>query len=87
MPGGTGLDNFKKLFPDRFVDLGITEQMCVTYAGGLATQHKKAVFAVYSTFLQRAYDQLIHDVAIQKLPVIIAIDRAGLVGNDGITHH
>ena len=87
MPDGTGLSEFAKEFPERFVDLGITEQSVVTYAGGLATMGYKPVVAIYSTFLQRAYDQVIHDIAIQNLNVLFAIDRAGLVGSDGPTHH
>ncbi|MCW5699470.1 MAG: 1-deoxy-D-xylulose-5-phosphate synthase [Rhodospirillales bacterium] len=86
MPAGTGLDNFEKRFPDRFFDVGIAEQHAVTFAAGLAAEGLKPFTAVYSTFLQRAYDQIIHDVAIQKLPVRFAIDRAGLVGADGATH-
>lgn len=87
MVKGTGLSEFAVNFPDRFFDLGITEQTCVTFAGGLARVGYKPVFAVYSTFLQRGFDQLIHDIALQNLPVIFAIDRAGLVGEDGPTHH
>lgn len=87
MPDGTGLRMFSKEFPDRFIDLGITEQSVVTYAGALAMNGFKPVVAVYSTFLQRAYDQIIHDVALQNLNVLFAIDRAGLVGTDGPTHH
>ncbi len=87
MPDGTGLTPFSKEFPDRFVDLGITEQSVVTYAGGLSTIGYKPVVAIYSTFLQRAYDQIIHDIALQNLSVLFAIDRAGLVGTDGPTHH
>ncbi|HOJ94303.1 MAG TPA: transketolase C-terminal domain-containing protein, partial [Fervidobacterium nodosum] len=87
MPDGTGLTPFSKEFPDRFVDLGITEQSVVTYAGGLSTIGYKPVVAIYSTFLQRAYDQIIHDIALQNLNVLFAIDRAGLVGTDGPTHH
>lgn len=87
MPTGTGLKHFVKEFPDRFVDVGIAEQHAVTLAAGMAIQGLKPVFAVYSTFLQRAYDQVLHDVCIQDLPVVFAIDRAGLVGNDGETHH
>ncbi|MGQ9855847.1 MAG: 1-deoxy-D-xylulose-5-phosphate synthase [Fervidobacterium sp.] len=87
MPDGTGLTQFAKRFPERFVDLGITEQSVVTYAGGLAIMGYKPVVAIYSTFLQRAYDQIIHDIALQNLNVIFAIDRAGLVGTDGPTHH
>lgn len=86
MPSGTGLELFKREFPDRFFDVGIAEQHAVTFAAGLATEGLKPFFAVYSTFLQRAYDQVIHDVAIQNLPVKFAIDRAGLVGGDGPTH-
>lgn len=77
---------FEKRFPDRYFDVGIAEQHAVTFAGGLATEGLKPVVAIYSTFLQRAYDQLIHDVALQNLPVVFAIDRAGLVGADGATH-
>ncbi|QTA37125.1 1-deoxy-D-xylulose-5-phosphate synthase [Thermosipho ferrireducens] len=87
MKTGTGLSLFAQKFPDRFFDLGITEQSCVTFAGGLAISGFKPVFAVYSTFLQRGFDQLIHDIALQNLPVIFAIDRAGVVGEDGPTHH
>ncbi|MBV8702760.1 MAG: 1-deoxy-D-xylulose-5-phosphate synthase, partial [Acetobacteraceae bacterium] len=86
MPSGTGLDRFAKRFPDRSFDVGIAEQHAVTFAAGLATEGLKPVVAIYSTFLQRAYDQLIHDVALQNLPVIFAVDRAGLVGSDGATH-
>nr|WP_184619353.1 1-deoxy-D-xylulose-5-phosphate synthase [Thermosipho japonicus] len=87
MKSGTGLTEFAKRFPERFFDLGITEQMCVTFAGGMSTLGFKPVFAVYSTFLQRGFDQIIHDIALQNLPVIFAIDRAGVVGEDGPTHH
>jgi len=86
MPSGTGLDHFGKEFPDRTFDVGIAEQHAVTFAAGLATEGYKPFAAIYSTFLQRAYDQVVHDVAIQKLPVRFAIDRAGLVGADGATH-
>lgn len=86
MPSGTGLDQFSKEFPERFFDVGIAEQHAVTFAAGLAAEGYKPFTAIYSTFLQRAYDQLIHDVAVQKLPVRFAIDRAGLVGADGPTH-
>jgi 1-deoxy-D-xylulose-5-phosphate synthase len=86
MPSGTGLDLFGKEFPDRTFDVGIAEQHGVTFAAGLATQGYKPFAAIYSTFLQRAYDQVVHDVAIQKLPVRFALDRAGLVGADGPTH-
>jgi len=86
MPSGTGLDLFAQKFPDRTFDVGIAEQHAVTFAAGLATQGYKPFCAIYSTFLQRAYDQVVHDVAIQKLPVRFALDRAGLVGADGPTH-
>ena len=86
MPDGTGLDRVKREFPDRVFDVGIAEQHAVTFAAGLATEGYKPFCAIYSTFLQRAYDQVVHDVAIQKLPVRFAIDRAGLVGADGPTH-
>jgi len=86
MPGGTGVDIFAKEFPDRAFDVGIAEQHAVTFAAGLATQGFKPFAAIYSTFLQRAYDQVVHDVAIQRLPVRFALDRAGLVGADGPTH-
>ncbi|MDR6954548.1 1-deoxy-D-xylulose-5-phosphate synthase [Ancylobacter sp. 3268] len=86
MPAGTGLDLFEQAFPTRSFDVGIAEQHAVTFAAGLATEGYKPFCAIYSTFLQRAYDQLVHDVAIQRLPVRFAIDRAGLVGADGATH-
>jgi len=86
MPSGTGLDLFAERFPNRCFDVGIAEQHAVTFAGGLATEGFKPFAAIYSTFLQRAYDQVVHDIAIQKLPVRFAIDRAGLVGADGPTH-
>jgi 1-deoxy-D-xylulose-5-phosphate synthase len=86
MPSGTGLDRFASRFPDRTFDVGIAEQHAVTFAAGMATEGFKPFCAIYSTFLQRAYDQVVHDVAIQKLPVRFAIDRAGLVGADGATH-
>jgi 1-deoxy-D-xylulose-5-phosphate synthase len=86
MPSGTGLDLFGKEFPDRTFDVGIAEQHAVTFAAGLATQGFKPFATIYSTFLQRAYDQVVHDVAIQRLPVRFAMDRAGLVGADGPTH-
>ena len=86
MPGGTGMDIFEKRFPDRMFDVGIAEQHAVTFSAGLATEGFKPFAAIYSTFLQRAYDQVVHDVAIQSLPVRFAIDRAGLVGADGPTH-
>lgn len=87
MQPGTGLDGFATAFPDRFFDVGIAEGHAVTMAAGMAKQGAKPVFAVYSTFLQRSYDMLMHDVALQGLPVVLAIDRAGLVGEDGETHH
>jgi 1-deoxy-D-xylulose-5-phosphate synthase len=86
MPGGTGVDIFGKAFPDRTFDVGIAEQHAVTFAAGLTTQGFKPFAAIYSTFLQRAYDQVVHDVAIQRLPVRFVLDRAGLVGADGPTH-
>jgi 1-deoxy-D-xylulose-5-phosphate synthase len=86
MPSGTGVDRFNKAFPDRTFDVGIAEQHAVTFAAGLAAQGMRPFCAIYSTFLQRAYDQVVHDVAIQNLPVRFAIDRAGLVGADGSTH-
>lgn len=87
MPTGTGTAEFAERFPKRFFDVGIAEQHAVTFAGGLAAEGKKPVVAVYSTFMQRGYDQVIHDVALQNLPVVFAMDRAGLVGDDGPTHH
>ena len=87
MKEGTGLVEFADVFPDRFFDVGIAEGHGVTFAGGLATEGMKPVAAIYSTFLQRAYDHIIHDVSIQRLPVTFALDRAGLVGEDGPTHH
>ncbi len=86
MPSGTGIDKFETHFPDRTFDVGIAEQHAVTFAAGMAAEGLKPFVAIYSTFLQRAYDQLVHDVAVQKLPVRFAIDRAGLVGADGPTH-
>jgi 1-deoxy-D-xylulose-5-phosphate synthase len=86
MPSGTGLDRFAETFPERAFDVGIAEQHAVTFAAGLAAQGMRPFCAIYSTFLQRAYDQVVHDVAIQNLPVRFAIDRAGLVGADGATH-
>jgi 1-deoxy-D-xylulose-5-phosphate synthase len=86
MREGSGLVEFEKRFPKRYFDVGIAEQHAVTFAGGLACEGLKPVVAIYSTFLQRAYDQLIHDIALQNLPVLFAIDRAGLVGADGPTH-
>ena len=87
MSEGTGLSSFANKYPDRFYDVGIAEQHAVTFAAGLATQGFIPVVAIYSTFLQRAYDQVLHDVSLQNLPVIIAIDRGGIVGEDGPTHH
>ncbi|MCK4272043.1 1-deoxy-D-xylulose-5-phosphate synthase [bacterium] len=84
---GTGLTTFGERFPDRFFDVGIAEQHAVTFAAGLACQGYRPVVAIYSTFLQRAFDQIVHDVALQKLPVVFAIDRGGIVGEDGPTHH
>jgi 1-deoxy-D-xylulose-5-phosphate synthase len=86
MREGSGMVEFEKRFPDRYYDVGIAEQHAVTFAAGLACEGSKPVVAIYSTFLQRAYDQLIHDVALQKLPVVFALDRAGIVGADGPTH-
>ena len=86
MPDGTGLTRFSEEFPNRFFDVGIAEQHAVTSAAGMASNGLKPVFAVYSSFLQRAYDQIVHDVCLQKLPVVFCIDRAGLVGSDGETH-
>ena len=86
MREGSGLVKFSKEFPERFYDVAIAEQHAVTLAAGMACEQKKPVVAIYSTFLQRAYDQLIHDVALQNLNVLFAIDRAGLVGEDGPTH-
>ena len=83
---GTGLKRFHNLYPERFFDVGIAEEHAVTFAAGLAKAGLKPVFAVYSSFLQRAFDQILHDVCLQKLPVVFAIDRAGLVGKDGATH-
>jgi 1-deoxy-D-xylulose-5-phosphate synthase len=87
MPDGTGLTKFAEKFPTRFFDVGIAEQHAVTFAAGMAAAGMRPVVALYSTFLQRAYDQVIHDVCIQNLPVVLAIDRSGLVGDDGPTHH
>jgi len=87
MPEGTGLAQFKQAFPERFLDVGIAEQHAVTFAAGLATEGYRPVVAIYSTFLQRAFDQIIHDVCLPNLPVVFAIDRGGLVGEDGPTHH
>jgi 1-deoxy-D-xylulose-5-phosphate synthase len=87
MPGGTGLNAFARQFPDRFYDVGIAEQHAVTFAAGLAFGGLKPVVAIYSTFFQRAYDQVLHDVCLQQANVVLAIDRAGVVGDDGPTHH
>lgn len=87
MSDGTGLTQFEKIYPSRFFDVGIAEQHAITFAGGLATKGIKPFVAIYSTFIQRAYDQIIHDIALQKLPIVICLDRAGLVGEDGATHH
>ena len=87
MPEGTGLTHFSQQYPDRFFDVGIAEQHGVTFAAGLATEGLKPVVAIYSTFLQRAFDQIIHDVCIERLPVVFALDRGGIVGEDGATHH
>jgi len=87
MQGGTGLEEFAREFPDRFYDIGIAEQHAVTFAAGLALEGMKPVVAIYSTFLQRAYDQILQDVCLQKLPVVFALDRGGIVGEDGPTHH
>ncbi|MGP1685108.1 MAG: transketolase C-terminal domain-containing protein, partial [Giesbergeria sp.] len=86
MREGSGMVEFERRFPDRYYDVGIAEQHAVTFAAGMACEGVKPVVAIYSTFLQRAYDQLIHDVALQNLPVVFALDRAGLVGADGATH-
>lgn len=87
MPEGTGLDKFRERHPDRFVDVGICEQHAVTFAAGLAAEGFKPVVAIYSTFMQRSYDQVVHDVCLQNLPVVLCLDRGGLVGEDGPTHH
>jgi 1-deoxy-D-xylulose-5-phosphate synthase len=87
MPEGTGLDKFSKAFPDRMFDVGIAEEHAVTFSGGMATQGMKPVAAIYSTFLQRAFDQVFHDVTIMDLPVVFALDRGGIAGADGPTHH
>ncbi|MDO5484432.1 MAG: 1-deoxy-D-xylulose-5-phosphate synthase, partial [Desulfovibrionaceae bacterium] len=87
MPEGTGTNLFRERFPDRFVDTGICEQHAVTFAAGLASQGYRPALAIYSTFLQRGYDQVVHDVCLQNLPVTFCVDRAGLVGEDGATHH
>ena len=87
MPEGTGLDEFRHTFPQRFFDVGIAEEHAATFAAGLAAEGLKPVVAVYSSFAQRCYDQIVHDIALQNLPVVFALDRAGLVGEDGPTHH
>ncbi len=87
MPEGTGLVKFSERFPDRFFDVGIAEQHGVTFAAGLSTEGYRPVVAIYSTFLQRAYDQILHDVCLESLPVVLALDRGGIVGEDGATHH
>jgi 1-deoxy-D-xylulose-5-phosphate synthase len=87
MPEGTGLSRFADEFPDRFFDVGIAEQHGVTFAAGMATEGLRPVVAIYSTFLQRAYDQILHDVCLEALPVVFAVDRGGIVGEDGPTHH
>ena len=87
MKEGTGLEQFAEKYPDRFYDVGIAEPHAVTFAAGLATQGLRPVVAIYSTFLQRAYDEIVHDVCLQNLPVVFAIDRAGIVGEDGPTHN
>ncbi len=87
MKTGTGLESFSSRFPERFFDVGIAEEHAITFAGGLAKNGMKPIYAVYSTFLQRCYDQLVHDISLQKLKIILAIDRAGFVGEDGETHH
>jgi 1-deoxy-D-xylulose-5-phosphate synthase len=86
MPDGTGLSRFQKNFPDRFFDVGIAEEHAVTFAAGLASVGFKPVVSIYSSFYQRAYDQILHDVCLQNLPVVLVVDRAGLVGQDGETH-
>ena len=86
MPDGTGLKRFRNVYPDRFFDVGIAEEHAVTFAAGLAAGGMRPIVAIYSSFLQRAYDQILHDVCLQNLPVVFAIDRAGLVGSDGETH-
>ena len=87
MPEGTGLAEFAQKYPDRCFDVGIAEQHGVTFAAGLATEGMQPVIAIYSTFLQRAYDQILHDVCLERLPVIFAIDRGGIVGEDGSFRH
>jgi 1-deoxy-D-xylulose-5-phosphate synthase len=87
MPGGTSTDIFDRAFPERHFDVGIAEGHGVTFAAGLATRGVKPVVAIYSTFLQRGYDNIVHDVALQNLPVVFCMDRAGIAGEDGPTHH
>ncbi|GAG99055.1 unnamed protein product, partial [marine sediment metagenome] len=87
MPEGTGLKAFSEAFPERFFDVGIAEQHAVTFAAGMAIEGFRPVVAIYSTFLQRAYDQILHDVCLEKHPVVFAMDRGGIVGEDGPTHH
>jgi 1-deoxy-D-xylulose-5-phosphate synthase len=87
MTSGTGLNRFQKEFPDRFYDVGIAEQHAITFAAGMATEGLRPVAAIYSTFLQRSYDQILHDVCLQNLPVVFVLDRSGIVGEDGPTHH
>jgi 1-deoxy-D-xylulose-5-phosphate synthase len=87
MPEGTGLDAFRDKFPERYYDVGIAEEHALTFAAGLAAEGAKPVVAIYSSFMQRSFDQVMHDICLQKLPVVIAMDRAGLVGEDGPTHH
>ena len=87
MPSGTGLDHLKAQLPQQFFDVGIAEEHAAIFAAGLATSGFHPVCAIYSTFLQRAYDPIIHDIALQKLPVLFCLDRAGLSRNDGPTHH
>ena len=87
MPEGTGLAKFAEAYPKRFFDVGIAEQHGVTFAAGMATEGYRPVVAIYSTFLQRAYDQILHDVCLEGLPVVFAVDRGGIVGEDGATHH
>src|SRR5439155_10358650 len=87
MREGSGMVRYSELYPERYFDVGIAEQHAVTFAAGIACEGMRPVLAIYSTFLQRGYDQLIHDVAIQNLPVVFALDRGGLVGGDGATHN
>lgn len=87
MPSGTGLKAFAEEFPDRFFDVGIAEEHAVTMAGGMAAGGVRPVVAIYSTFMQRSYDQIFHDICLQNVPVLLCLDRAGLVGEDGATHH